>query len=158
MLVIKRDGTKELFDTNKIYLRISILIEGFQILSPLQNINIDNIITELNDSICDNIETFEIDQLSAQICASKSVKHPDYGHLASRIAMNNLQKKCPSTFSEAIFKLYNNGLINDRLYAVVLQNAQRIDKEIIPHLDYLIDYFGLSTLIKSYLLKIDEIH
>jgi ribonucleoside-diphosphate reductase alpha subunit len=156
MNVIKRDKTKELFDTNKITLRISILIEGFDILPRLRNINIDNIITELNVSICDNIHTYEIDELAAQICASKSVKHPDYGHLASRIAMNNLQKKCPSTFSEAIFKLYNNGLINDRLYAVVLQNAQRIDKEIIPHLDYLIDYFGLSTLIKSYLLKIDE--
>ena len=154
--VIKRNGTKELFDTNKIYLRISILIQGFQILSPLQNINIDNIITELNVSICDNIHTYEIDELAAQICANKSVKHPDYGHLASRIAMNNLQKKCPSTFSEAIFKLYNNGLINDRLYAVVLQNAKQIDNEIIPHLDYQIDYFGLSTLIKSYLLKIDE--
>ena len=156
MNVIKRNGTKELFDTNKITLRISILIEGFDILPRLRNINIDNIITELNVSICDNIHTYEIDELAAQICASKSVKHPDYGHLASRIAMNNLQKKCPSTFSEAIFKLYNNGLINDRLYAVVLQNAKRIDKEIIPHLDYLIDYFGLSTLIKSYLLKIDE--
>ena len=156
MNVIKRNGTKELFDTNKITTRIKLLQQGFQILSPLQNINIDDIISELNDSICDNIETFEIDQLSSQICASKSVKHPDYGHLASRIAMNNLQKKCPSTFSEAIFKLYNKGLINDRLYAVVLQNSITIDKEIIPHLDYLIDYFGLSTLLKSYLLKIDE--
>ena len=156
MLVVKRNGKKELFDTNKITTRIKLLLEGFDILAPLQNINIDNIITKLNDSICDSIHTYEIDELASQICASKSVKHPDYGHLASRIAMNNLQKKCPSSFSEAIFKLYNNGLINDRLYAVVLQNAQRIDKEIIPHLDYLIDYFGLSTLLKSYLLKIDE--
>ena len=156
MNVIKRDGTKELFDVDKITTRISILIEGFQILKPLQNINILDIITELNDSICDCIHTFEIDEMASQISAGKSIKHPDYGILASRIAMNNLQKKCPSSFSEAIFKLYNNGLINKRLYACVLQNAQRIDKEIIPHLDYKIDYFGLSTLLKSYLLRIDK--
>ena len=61
MNVIKRNGTKELFDTNKITTRIKLLQQGFQILSPLQNINIDDIISELNDSICDNIETFEID-------------------------------------------------------------------------------------------------
>ena len=156
MNVIKRNGKKELFNVNKITTRISILIQGFQILPTLQNINISDIISDLNDSICDNIQTFEIDQLSSEICSTKSIKHPDYGILASRIAMNNLQKKCPSKFSEAIFKLYNNGLINDRLFNVVLQNAEQIDKEIIPHLDYKIDYFGLSTLIKSYLLKIDE--
>jgi ribonucleoside-diphosphate reductase alpha chain len=156
MNVIKRNGTKELFNVNKITTRISILIKGFQILPALQNINILDIITELNDSICDCIHTFEIDEMASQISAGKCIKHPDYGVLASRIAMNNLQKKCPSSFSEAIFKLYNNGLINDRLFNVVLQNAQRIDKEIIPHLDYKIDYFGLSTLIKSYLLKIDN--
>ena len=154
--VIKRNGTKELFDVNKITTRISILVEGFQILKPLQNINISDIISDLNDSICDNMETFEIDQLSSEICSTKCIKHPDYGVLASRIAINNLQKKCPSSFSTAIFKLYNNGLINKRLYACVLQNAQRIDKEIIPHLDYKIDYFGLSTLVKSYLLRIDN--
>ena len=156
MNVIKRNGTKELFDVNKITTRISILIQGFDILPTLQNINISDIISDLNDSICDNMETFEIDQLSSEICSTKCIKHPDYGILASRIAMNNLQKKCPSSFSEAIFKLYNNGLINKRLYACVLQNAQRIDKEIIPHLDYKIDYFGLSTLLKSYLLRIDK--
>ena len=156
MNVIKRNGTKELFDVNKITTRISILVEGFQILKPLQNINISNIIRDLNDSICDNMETFEIDQLSSEICSTKCIKHPDYGVLASRIAINNLQKKCPSSFSTAIFKLYNNGLINDRMYACVLQNAERIDKEINPHLDYKIDYFGLSTLVKSYLLRIDN--
>ncbi len=156
MNVIKRNGTKELFDVNKITTRISILVEGFQILKPLQNINISDIISDLNDSICDNMETFEIDQLSSEICSTKCIKHPDYGVLASRIAINNLQKKCPSSFSTAIFKLYNNGLINDRMYACVLQNAERIDKEINPHLDYKIDYFGLSTLVKSYLLRIDN--
>ena len=43
--------------------------------------------------LTDNIRTSELDELAAQTAAALSTQHPDYGHLAARIAVSNLHKE-----------------------------------------------------------------
>jgi ribonucleoside-diphosphate reductase alpha subunit len=78
-------------------------------------------------SITDGISTSQIDEISADVAVSMSHK-PDYEKLAARILVSNLQKNCPKTYS-------------DDYWASLIQ----------PQRDFLFDYFGIKTLIKSYL-------
>ena len=45
------------------------------------------------------ITTVELDTLTAEISASMTTKHPDYGILAGRIAMSHLHKETNKKFS-----------------------------------------------------------
>ena len=73
--VIKRDGTKEEMEFDKILRRIKNLSEGLTI-NP----------TKVTKKVCSqtfpDIETSQIDELAAQLCASLSTEHPDCGVLA----------------------------------------------------------------------------
>ena len=45
------------------------------------------------------ISTVELDTLAAEVAASMTTKHPDYGILAARIAISNLHKETHKKFS-----------------------------------------------------------
>ena len=51
------------------------------------------------------ITTVELDTLAAEISASMTTKHPDYGLLAARIAISNLHKETNKKFSGRLFYL-----------------------------------------------------
>ena len=72
------------------------------ILHPLSKeiISSINLITDIKDRLYDKIPSSEIDDVLARICAGFNTKHPDFGVLASRIAINNLHKETPNTFTD----------------------------------------------------------
>ena len=49
------------------------------------------------------ITTVELDTLAAEISASMTTKHVDYGKLAARIAISNLHKETKKKFSGKYF-------------------------------------------------------
>jgi ribonucleoside-diphosphate reductase alpha subunit len=77
--------------------------------------------------------------------------HPDYEILAARIVASNIQKICPNTFHLAMRKLSKAKIITDE----VLQVAAKVKENIKHDRDYDFSYFGLKTLEKSYLQRID---
>jgi len=102
-------------------------------------------------SMHDNIKTHEIDTLSAEICIGMITSDPDYEILATRIVASNIQKRVPSTFSEAMTKLHEANIVTDEVKKVSSKMEEHIKKE----RDYDFGYFGLKTLEKGYLQKID---
>ena len=58
-------------------------------------------------SIYNGVTTVELDNLAAETAAQMAVIHPDYGILAARIAVSNLQKETKKRFSDVITDLYN---------------------------------------------------
>jgi ribonucleoside-diphosphate reductase subunit M1 len=45
-------------------------------------------------------------------------------------------------------------IVSDKIYAVVMKNAERLNSAIIYDRDFRYNYFGFKTLERSYLLKI----
>lgn len=164
--VTKRDGRRELFNDAKIHTRIVNVCEGYSYLNSLDQTTLspDSIVIQVKDRIFNDITTPSIDQLVAQTCASKISQHPEFGRLASRMIVNNLHKETPSTLSECLVTLYENTdhhgrptpLISEELYNIAIEHQDAIDKMIVGNRDYDLEYFGLMTLFKAYLLRINN--
>ena len=159
MYVIKRDGRKEAVKFDKITARIVKMCYG---LDPL--VSPESVAMKVIEGIYDGVSTTVLDNLAAEVAASKTIEHPDYALLASRISVSNLHKKTKKTFSETVEDLYNYidpktneaaALIADDVYNVIQEHKQILDSSIIYDRDFRYDYFGFKTLERSYLLKIN---
>jgi ribonucleoside-diphosphate reductase alpha subunit len=147
MRVIKRSGRIEDVKFDKVTNRISKLTYGLS-----ENVDASMIAQQVFSSMYDNIKTHEIDTLSAEICIGMITSDPDYEVLATRIVASNIQKRVPSTFSEAMQKLCDAGIVTEEVAKV----SSKIDTYIKPERDYDFGYFGLKTLERGYLQKIND--
>lgn len=159
MYVVKRDGRKEAVKFDKVTARIIKMCYG---LDPL--VSPEAVAMKVIEGIYDGVTTKVLDNLAAEVAAAKTMEHPDYALLASRIAVSNLHKDTKKTFSETIEDMYNYidpktnksaALIADDVYEVIQKNKDILDSSIIYDRDFRYDYFGFKTLSRSYLLKIN---
>jgi len=159
MDVVKRDGRKEPVKFDKITARIKKLCYGLNaIVQP------EMVAMKVIEGLYDGVTTIELDNLAAEVAASKTIEHPDYALLASRISVSNLHKNTKKSFSETISDLYhyldpktgeNASLIADDVYTIIKENAEYLDGQIIYDRDYKYDYFGYKTLERAYLLRLN---
>lgn len=159
MYVIKRDGRKEAVKFDKITARIVKMCYG---LDPL--VSPEAVAMKVIEGIYDGVTTTVLDNLAAEVAASKTIDHPDYALLASRISVSNLHKNTKKTFSETVDDLYhyidpktneNASLIAEDVYKIIQDNKNFLDSSIIYDRDFRYDYFGFKTLERSYLLKVN---
>jgi ribonucleoside-diphosphate reductase alpha subunit len=102
-------------------------------------------------SLYDGITTQEIDVLSAEICVGMITSDPDYETLATRIIASNIQKVCPNNFHIAMKKLQKAGIITEEVVDVAL----KVKDDIKTERDFDFGYFGIKTLEKSYLQRLE---
>jgi ribonucleoside-diphosphate reductase alpha chain len=159
MYVVKRDDRKEAVKFDKITARIMKLCYG---LDPL--VSPEAVAMKVIEGIYDGVLTTDLDNLAAEVAAAKTIDHPDYALLASRIAVSNLHKETKKTFSEVMEDLYNYidpktgqraSLLADDVYEIVMNNKDVLDSSIIYDRDFRYDYFGFKTLTRSYLMKLN---
>nr|WP_294860020.1 ribonucleoside-diphosphate reductase subunit alpha [uncultured Fluviicola sp.] len=157
MYVIKRDGRKEAVKFDKITARIIKMCYG---LDPL--VSPEAVAMKVIEGIYDGVTTTVLDNLAAEVAAAKTIDHPDYALLASRIAVSNLHKETKKSFSEVMEDLYKYvdpktgqraSLIADDVFEVIQSNKEVLDSSIIYDRDFRYDYFGFKTLTRSYLLR-----
>ncbi len=146
MRVIKRSGRVEDVKFNKVTNRISKLKDGLS-----ENVDISIVAQQVFSSMYDEIKTHEIDTLSSEVCIGLITKDPDYEILATRIVASNIQKRAANNFHIAMRKLHKAGIITHE----VLEVSAKVKENIVPDRDFDFGYFGLKTLEKSYLQKID---
>jgi ribonucleoside-diphosphate reductase subunit M1 len=160
MKVIKRNGKEQEIHFDKITNRIKKLSWGLS-----SKIDPASIAIEIISKIYDGIKTTELDILLAETIVQNITIHPDYGLLAARIEISNLHKETEKKFSNVIEELYryinpiNNEhypLISPELYQIVEKNKDLLDAKVISSRDFNYDYFGIKTLIRAYLLKINK--
>lgn len=157
MFVVKRSGKQEPVSFDKILRRIEALCEGLD----TRYVDYVKVAQKVIQGLYSGVSTTELDNLAAEIAASMSTTHPDYGTLAARIAVSNLHKNTKPYFSKNIFDLYNYedertgraSLISEKVYKIVQDNKHQLDRAINYERDYNFDYFGFKTLERSYLLK-----
>lgn len=161
LYVIKRNGEHQPILFDKISSRIRKLCYDLDkdIVDPVK------IAMKTFDGIYAGVTTSILDELTAENSASLSTEHPDYGVLASRIVIDNLHKSTKKNFSHVFQDLtlwicnrtgkeikYLDSNINNW----VQKNAKELDAMIVHSRDENMDYFGIKTLERSYLLKINE--
>lgn len=157
MLVVKRDGSTEEVSFDKVLTRIKVLSDNLRV-------NAFEITQKVCARIFNGVKTTELDELTAQMCSSMIVEHPDYGTLAARIAISNHHKNTSPSFSETIQALYCNvdvegqhsPLISAELYEIVQKHKEKLNSYLDYTRDYTFDYFGFKTLEKSYLMKVNN--
>ena len=159
MYVVKRDGRKEPVKFDKITARIIKMCYG---LDPL--VSPEAVAMKVIEGIYDGVTTTDLDNLAAEVSAAKTIDHPDYALLASRIAVSNLHKETKKTFSDVMADLYlymdpktgeNASLLAEDVYNVIMENKDLLDSSIIYDRDFKYDYFGFKTLTRSYLMKLN---
>jgi len=158
MYVIKRDGRREAVKFDKITARVKKLCYE---LDPI--VDATQVTLKVIDGIFDGVTTSQLDNLTAEVAATMTVKHPDYAQLASRIAVSNLHKNTKKSFSETMKDLYTYmdpktgakaALLADDIHKIIADNADVLDSAIIYDRDFNYDFFGFKTLERSYLLRL----
>ena len=159
MYVVKRDGRKEAVKFDKITARIIKMCYG---LDPL--VSPEAVAMKVIEGIFDGVTTTDLDNLAAEVAAAKTIDHPDYALLASRIAVSNLHKETKKTFSEVMQDMYQYidpktteaaSLLADDVYEIIMNNKELLDSSIIYDRDFRYDYFGFKTLTRSYLMRLN---
>ena len=131
-------------------------------LDPL--VSPESVAMKVIEGIYDGVSTSDLDNLAAEVAAAKTIDHPDYALLASRIAVSNLHKETKKTFSEVMSDLYyyidpktnqKASLLADDVYNIIQEHKETLDSSIIYDRDFRYDYFGFKTLTRSYLMKLN---
>jgi len=148
MRVVKRSGRIEDMKFDNITNRIKNLTYGLS-----KNCDSSKVAQQVASSLYDGITVQEIDTLSAEICVGMITSDPDYEILATRIVASNIQKVCPNNFHIAMKKLAKAGIVTEEVARI----AGRVRDDIDTKRDYDFGYFGLKTLEKSYLQRLDGI-
>ena len=146
MRVTKRSGRVEDVKFDNVTNRISKLNYELS-----ESVDVTKIAQQVFSSIYDGIKTHEIDTLSAEICIGMITSDPDYEVLATRITASNIQKRASNNFHIAMRKLHKAGIVTHE----VLEVSSKVKDNIKPERDFDFGYFGLKTLEKGYLQKID---
>ena len=147
--IIKRDGDIVSFNPQKIYNRIKKSAKGL-------NVNSDEIFIKVITSVPTEgeVTTKELDKLVYEIAAAYTGSHYDYSRLAATVAISSYHKETNPSFSQTIFELYEEGIINDVLIETIKKyGEENIDAVIEHENDYNFDYFAWRSLQEMYLLK-----
>jgi ribonucleoside-diphosphate reductase alpha chain len=148
MRVIKRSGRIEDMKFDNITNRIKNLTYGLS-----ENCDSSKVAQQVASSLYDGINVQEIDTLSAEVCVGMITSDPDYETLATRIVASNIQKVCPNNFHISMKKLAKAGIVTEE----VAQVAGIVRNDIVTKRDFDFGYFGLKTLEKSYLQRLDGV-
>lgn len=163
MRIVKRNGSSQQLNTNKIIYRLRKLCKDRE-LGPLRNIDPDEIAINVCSSVYDGITSSEIDIISARLAYERYTQHEEFGQLAARIVISNMHKNTHECFSEVMDILNKNvdengnraPIISDEFLELVQKHKDVLD--FLPDKnysrDYLFDYFGFKVLEFSYLMRI----
>lgn len=160
MTVVKRDGTREEVSFDKILERVKNVGKEANI-----QIKYSALVMKIIDQLYDGIQTTQLDELTAEQCASQCTVHTDYGTLAGRIIVSNNHKNTLPGFYDKMMLLYGfidvhgnkSPFLNETFMDVLRGNREEIEAMIDYDRDYLIDYFGYKTLERAYLFKLNKV-
>lgn len=106
------------------------------------------------ESITANATLDECFATIINICSSKISNHPDYDDICKTLFLQDLYRKTPSTFVDAMKILHDNRIVSDSYYADVCALGRSLDDAIVHSRDTDLSFFGLKTLQNGYMLSL----
>ena len=151
MFIIKRDGTKQPIQFDKITRRISKLINKDEKDKIIPTLIAQKVIT----LIYSGITTEELDLESAKVCMNMISTNPLYGDLAGRILVSNLHKKTKNSFVDKMNTINENNenYFDPKWLKWINNNSLELEKIIDYTRDFKLDFFAFKTLERAYLTK-----
>ena len=152
MKIQKRNGSFVVMKFDKITQRLKNLMTT----EMKKAIDVELISQKVIDSLYDGIQSTEIDALVAETAVGMSTIQTEYEDLAARVVASSIRKQIPMTFSDAMWKLREAEIISEDLWNSIETIGRSTVNEAIVHArDMQINFFGLKTLEKSYLQRLD---
>lgn len=148
--IIKRNGTNESFSIEKFK-------SSVEKLSIDINVDVLPLVDSVLSGLQKNISTKALTEYTSETAISMITKNLEYAIIASRIIISNLHKITSSDPLMTFKKLRDHGILSAETYENLSSHIDVIRREICYDRDYNFDYFGIKTLERSYLLKINEV-
>ena len=89
MHVIKRDGSKEEVQFDKITTRLQVLVQENNL---SESLDLQQVTKQVINNMINGMTTVQLDLLAAETCAYYGKEHPEYMNLAGAIEISNLHK------------------------------------------------------------------
>ena len=160
--VVKRDGTREPFDANKINLALVEVSEGL----PDQIGKVVQVASELQLTLFDGITTEQLDEAIIHTALQNVKDDPDFDKIAARLLLKTIYKSVLGDYKngEELKKLHETafpkylknatklGLLDERMNDTVF-DVKRLAKALDPSKDDLSKYLGVITNKNRYALR-----
>ncbi len=160
--VVKRDGTREPFDANKINLALVKASEGL----PDQISKVVQVATELQLTLFDGITSEQLDEAVIHTALQNVKDDPDFDIIAARLQLKNLYKNILGDYQDdaELKKLHEQkfaeylkagikiGLLDERMNGKVF-DLKKVAKALDPTRDHLMRYLGVVTSKNRYALR-----
>ncbi len=161
--VVKRDGTREPFDANKINLALVAASEGI----ADQISKVVEVASQLQLTLFDGITTEQLDEAVIQTTLQNVKDDPDYDKIAARLLLKTIYKKVLGDYTEnsELKKLHEtafpkylkegvaSGLLDPRMNDKQLFDIKKLAKALNPDKDDLSKYLGVITNKNRYALR-----
>lgn len=161
--VVKRDGTRELFDANKINLALVGASEGL----PDQISKVVQVATELQLTLFDGITTEQLDEAVIHTALQNVKDDPDFDTIAARLLLKNIYKNILGDYKDEAelkklhakhFPTYvkqavKDGLLDKRMADTKLFDLKKLAEALDPSRDNLSKYLGVITNKNRYALR-----
>lgn len=160
--VVKRDGTREPFDANKINLALVNASEGL----PDQISKVVQVASEVQLTLFDGITSEQLDEAVIQTTLQNVKDDPDFDKIAARLLLKTIYKTVLGDYENAaeLKKLHEkqfpeylkegitNGLLDTRMSSKVF-DLKKLAKALDPSRDGLSKYLGVITNKNRYALR-----
>ena len=161
--VVKRDGTREPFDANKINLALVAASEGL----PDQISKVVQVATELQLTLFDGITSEELDEAVIHTALQNVKDDPDFDTIAARLLLKNIYKNIIGEYKdeaelkklhEKVFPTYikqavKDGLLDKRMADPKVFDLKKLAAALEPSRDKLSKYLGVITNKNRYALR-----
>ena len=160
--VIKRDGTKEPFDANKINAAILKACDGL----PDQVSKVVQVATELQLTLFDGITTEQLDEAVIQTVLQNVKDDPDYDKIAARLLLKTIYKSILGDYETADelkklhareFPKFVRAVVKDGLLDKRMSDGRfdlkKLGEALHPERDDLSKYLGVMTNKNRYALR-----
>jgi ribonucleoside-diphosphate reductase alpha chain len=111
------------------------------------------IVETLENSITNDLNSYQLNEFIANTCASFIAREPDFSNLAVEYELKNIYDSTGHDFATCVQKQFDFNLVSEKYYNFVMRNNSYLSEMLVHSRDNLIDFFGLKTLTRSYLLK-----
>lgn len=161
--VVKRDGTREPFDANKINLALLKACEGL----PDQVAKVVQVATELQLTLFDGITSEQLDEAVIHTALQNVKDDPDFDKIAARLLLKNVYKNILGDYADdadikklhvKLFPKYVKSAVKDGLLDPRMSDGrydlEKLAKALVPENDDLFRYIGLVTNMNRYALRL----
>ncbi len=161
--VVKRDGTREPFDANKINLALVAASEGL----PDQISKVVEIATQLQLTLFDGITSEQLDEAVIHTALQNVKDDPDYDKIAARLLLKTIYKRVlgdydtadqlkklhEKCFPEYLKQAVADGLLDKRMADSKVFDLKKLAAALEPAKDDLSKYLGVITNKNRYALR-----